>query len=219
MPRLQEYFDALLSHYGRPQARAFKSRLDAVIGAVLSQRSTPKKVDEALGYLRTYSLLDFRKLHELDAGTLALAIKPAGNAAAKAAKLKTLIAWIAARHDGDLEKLAGVPRDRLRGQLLELPGLGPETVDTLLLHGLGLPSFVIDVNAHRVALRHELVIAEAGYDDYQERFEKEFPRDPQLYAAFHALLGALGREHCRVKAKCEDCPLLPFMPGGRPFRA
>jgi endonuclease-3 related protein len=219
MPRLQEYFDALLEHYGRPAARRFPSRLEALVSAVLSPRSAPKKVAEALGYLKTYGLLELRKLHELDLGTLALALRPAGNGAAKALKLKTLVAWIVDRHGGDLEKLAGLPRERLREQLLEIKGIGPETADAVLLHGLGIPSFIVDLAAHRVAVRHELALEDAGYDDLRELYEKGLPRDPQLYEAFHALIGAVAKEHCRTKAVCEGCPLAPFLPSGSPLRA
>lgn len=212
MPRLQEYLDALLEYYGRPAARTFPSRLEALVSAVLSQRSTPKKVAEALGYLKTYGLMELRKLHELDLGTLALALRPAGNGAAKAMKLKALVAWIVERHGGDLERLAQAPRERLREQLLEIQGLGLESADAVLLHGLGLPVFGIDVHAHRVAVRHGLAIDDTTYDDLRETFEKGLPRDPQLYVAFQALLGAVGKQYCGPKAKCEDCPLKPFLP-------
>jgi len=212
MAPLREYFDALLAHYGPPKWWPAETPFEVMVGAILTQNTAWKNVEKALQNLKTYDLLDARKIHELDQDTLALAIKPAGTYNLKAARLKGFVAWFLERFDGDLERMKQVPTSRLREELLEVKGIGPETADAILLYALGMPSFVVDAYSHRVLTRHELALDEATYDDLKEYFEKNLPRDATLYNDFHALIVSVGKEFCRPKARCDSCPLKKFLP-------
>ena len=212
MAPLKEYFDALLAHYGPPKWWPAETPFEVMVGAILTQNTAWKNVEKALRNLKTYDLLEARKIHELDQDTLALAIKPAGTYNQKAARLKGFVAWFLERFGGDLERMKQVPAERLREELLEVKGIGPDTADAILLYALGMPSFVVDTYAHRVLTRHELALDEATYDDLKEYFEKNLPRDAALYNDFHALIVSVGKEFCRPKARCEECPLKRFLP-------
>ena len=212
MAALRQYLDVLLAHYGPPKWWPADSPFEVMVGAILAQNTAWKNVEKAIRTLKAYDLLDARKMHELDQDTLALAIKPAGTYNLKAARLKGFVAWFLERFEGSLEKMKSVPLPRLREELLEVKGIGPETADAILLYALEMPTFVVDAYAHRVLTRHELALDEAGYDDLKEYFEKNLPRDPKLYNDFHALIVSVGKEFCRPKARCESCPLKPFLP-------
>ena len=216
MAALKNYFDALLAHYGPQKWWPADSPFEVIVGAILTQNTAWKNVEKALRNLKTYGLLDPRKLDELDVDTLALAIKPAGYYNVKAARLKTFIAWFVQRFDADIEKMKRVTVPRLREELLELKGIGPETADSILLYALGAPTFVVDAYTHRVALRHELALEDAGYDDLKELFEKGLRRDLATYQEFHALIVSVGKEFCRPRARCEACPLRGYLPGRAP---
>ena len=216
MAPLRKYFDALLAHYGPQKWWPAESPFEVMVGAILTQNTAWKNVEKAIRNLKTYGLLDARKIHELDQDTLALAIKPAGYYNVKAARLKNFIAWFLSRFDGDLEMMKRVPPARLREELLTVKGIGPETADAILLYALETPSFVVDTYAHRVLTRHELAMDEATYEDLKEYFEKNLPRDAKLYNDFHALIVSVGKEFCRPKARCEECPLRRYLPGGAP---
>lgn len=216
MPRLRDYFDALLARYGPQKWWPADSRFEVMVGAILAQNTAWKNVEKAIHNLKVYELLDARKIHELDQDTLALAIKPAGTYNVKAARLKTFIAWFLSRFDGDLEKMKELSPSRLREEILEVKGIGPETADAILLYALEIPTFVVDAYAHRVLSRHDLAMEETTYDDLKEYFEKNLPRDAKVYNDFHALIVKVGKEYCRPKARCEQCPLQPFLPGGAP---
>jgi endonuclease-3 related protein len=212
MAELRKYHDALLAHYGPPKWWPGDSPFEIMVGAILTQNTAWKNVEKAIANLKTYDLLDARKIHELDQDTLALAIKPAGTYNLKAARLKGFVDWLLARYDGDPEKMRQAPPGRLREELLEVKGIGPETADAILLYALEVPSFVVDTYAHRVLTRHELAMDEATYDDLKEYFERNLPRNAALYNDFHALIVSVGKEFCRPKARCEACPLKPFLP-------
>ena len=212
MASLKDYHDALLAHYGPPKGWPADTPFEIMVGAILAQNTAWKNVEKAIRNLKTYDLLDPRKIHELDQDTLALAVKPAGTYNLKAARLKGFVAWFLERFEGDLERMKRTDPHRLREELLEVKGIGPETADAILLYALGIPSFVVDAYAHRVLTRHELALDEATYDDLKEYFERNLPRDAALYNDFHALLVSVGKEFCRPKARCESCPLKPLLP-------
>jgi endonuclease-3 related protein len=213
MVPLQKYFDALRAHYGPPKWWPADSPFEVMVGAILTQNTSWKNVEKAIRNLKVYDLLDARKIHELDQDTLAMAIKPAGTYNLKAARLKGFVAWFLERFDGDIARMKQAPPDRLREELLEVKGIGPETADAILLYALERPVFVVDAYTHRLLTRHELALEEATYEDLKEVFERSLPRDAKLYNDFHALIVAVGKDFCRVKARCEECPLKSFLPG------
>jgi len=213
MGRLRDYRDALLAHYGPRKGRPSKDPFEAVVGAILAKNTSGKNVETAIKNLKTFELLNLRRIYELDQDTLALAIKPAGTFNLKAARLKAFVAWLVERYDGDLELMKGMQPDRLREELLGIQGIGPETADLILLDALEVPTFAVDTATYRVLTRHELAPEDATYDDLKETLEKSLPRDAAAYREMHALIGAAGKEFCRPKARCEQCPLKPFLPG------
>lgn len=217
MGRLRDYHDALLDHYGPQKWWPAGDPFEVMVGAILAQNTARKNAEKAIKNLKIFELLDARKIHELDQDTLALAIKPAGTSNAKAARLKGYVAWYLGRFDGDPGKMKSVSVDRLREELLEIKGIGPEAADAILLYALEVPTFVVDTYAHRVLTRHDLALEEATYDDLKETFERQLPRDPKAYDEMHALIVAVGKEYCRPKARCERCPLRPLLPPGSPL--
>src|SRR5207247_1333825 len=144
---------------------------EVMVGAILTQNTAWSNVEKAIRNLKTYDLLDARKIHELDQDTLALAIKPAGYFNVKAKRLKSFIDWFVTKYQGDVEALKRVPPDRLREELLAVKGIGPETADSLLLYALDVPPFVVDAYTCRVLGRDFLMGEEAPFADVNEPFQ------------------------------------------------
>jgi endonuclease-3 related protein len=118
---------------------------------------------------------------------------------------------------GSLEKLAAVPTAALRGRLLDLPGVGPETADAILLYALGHAVPMADEYLRRIAERHGLIETAPGrarisYDELTDLTRRAFAggakeNHGRLYNEFHALTVAVGKAHCGRMARCEKCPL------------
>jgi endonuclease-3 related protein len=98
-----------------------------------------------------------------------------------------------------------------------VPGLGPETVDAILLYAAGRPVFVADAYARRVLARHRLLGPAARYEEARAFVEAHLPSDPALFNEFHALLVAVGKTYCRAVPRCAECPLRRDL-AGRPPR-
>src|SRR5579872_4557922 len=215
MSRLLPYLGALRDRYGLPSSAEQGAPFEPFVRAILAPGASARSLEKAIRALKIYGLLDLGRIRELDPDTIAMAIKPAGSAHAKAHRLKTFVAWFVDRFGADEERLKALAPSQLRDELLEIGGIGPETADLLLLVGLGLPSAAVDTYTYRVLTRHEFAVEDVGYDDLKDLVEKNLPRDRETLVRFRLLIDQVGREYCRPKARCEGCPLQPYLPPGK----
>src|SRR2546426_255249 len=70
------------------------------------------------------------------------------------------------------------PRPGLGAELLSIPGIGPETADSILLYAAGRPVFVVDAYTRRILSRRRIVPPDLVYAELQARFIDNLPRDP-----------------------------------------
>lgn len=209
---LRSYYRALRRHYGPQHWWPGETPFEVMVGAILTQNTAWANVEKAIRNLKALDLLDADRIDRLDAQALAIAIRPAGYFNVKAKRLKAFVRWFLERYGGDVARMRAAAPARLREELLEVSGIGPETADSILLYALGHPSFVVDAYTHRVLSRHGLLGEESTYDQMKELFETALPRDAELYNDFHAQIVNVGKDFCRKTAKCDACPLKRFLP-------
>ncbi len=211
-------YDRLFAAYGAQHWWPGEGPFEVLVGAVLVQNTAWRNVEKALENLREAGCLEARRLYSLSVAELAELIRPAGYYQVKAKRLRNLLELLVERYDASIEIMFATPPDRLRAELLEVHGVGPETADAILLYAGGVPSFVADTYAHRVSARHGWLPFDADYGQIKEFFEERLPAEPQLYNEYHALLVRVGKEHCKSSAaKCDGCPLAPLLPEGGPL--
>jgi len=100
---------------------------------------------------------------------------------------------------------------------LKLRGVGPETADSILLYAGGRPTFVVDVYTRRILDRHRIRTFTEKYDELQSLVEQAFAHEDSAERArsfneLHALIVAVGKNHCNSSAKCNGCPLEHLLP-------
>jgi len=203
---LRQLYEVLLEEFGPQHWWPGETSFEVMVGAVLTQNTNWKNVERAIDNLKGNHLLDPHALHRLSEGELATLVRPSGFYNVKARRLRSLLDWLIDTADGDLEALRHRPLSRLRRELLSVPGVGPETADSILLYALGKPTFVVDAYTRRVLRRHRLIDQRATYDDVKTLFESSLPRDAQLFNEYHALLVELGKRFCRPRPLCAGCP-------------
>lgn len=187
------------------------SRLEVIVGAVLTQNTNWRNVELAIENLRRKDLLSLEKLRDLELEQLADLIRPSGYYRLKAKRLKNVIELIAERF-GDVETMRSQPLTDLREELLEVNGVGAETADSILLYGLEMPTFVVDAYAARIAKRHGWVDPDTDYAGLKDFFESQLKSDTSFFNEYHALIVQVGKNYCRSKPNCEGCPLEPMLP-------
>lgn len=189
------------------QANATDPRFEVVVGAVLTQNTTWRNVETALGRLKRRKLLSPSAVVEATPGTLRDAIRPAGTYRQKEACVRNVCRRIVEDFDGRLDALFDGPTDDVRRRLLDLPGVGPETADAILVYAAGRPRFVVDAYTRRIARRLGLV-EEDDYDRLQRRFESALPADASYLARAHAAFVEHAKARCTKRAPaCDGCPV------------
>jgi endonuclease III related protein len=207
---LMEFYEALLARYGPQDWWPGETDFEVMVGAVLTQNTNWKNVEKAIANLKAADLLTPPALDDLAERQLAEYIRPAGYFNIKAKRLKNLIRWLMDEFDGSLKPLRDYSIDRLREELLSINGIGRETADSIILYALHKPTFVVDTYTYRVLVRHGCIDAESDYELIKEFFESHLPEDVQLFNEFHALIVQVGKNHCKPRPLCADCPLEQF---------
>ena len=203
----REIFDRLLAAFGPQHWWPAQTPTEMAVGAILTQNTAWTNVERALANLKQARVLDWRKLHALSEAQLAELIRPAGTYRVKATRLKAFADTLCTHHGGSLARMLTGELEEVRARLLAIHGIGPETADALLLYAGGHPSFVVDAYTKRILRRHFLIDNKASYDEVRRRFHQALEPDPALFNEYHALLVELGKRHCRVRARCQGCPL------------
>lgn len=207
--RLTGIYRALLARFGKQGWWPGRTRFEVAIGAILTQNTAWTNVEKAIANLRRAGALSFRGMRALSEGKLAQLIRPSGYFNQKAKKLRTFLAWLAARDKGgSLKRALSGNLSQVRESLLSVKGIGPETADSMLLYAGDRPVFVIDAYTRRALERHGLASSKVGYEELRALFEGNLPRRVSLYNEYHALFVRLAKEHCAKRApRCTDCPL------------
>jgi endonuclease III related protein len=209
---LTRIYNRLLEAYGPQHWWPADSRLEVMVGAVLTQNTNWKGVEKAVANLKENGLLSPDKIQATSAEKLATLIKPAGYFNLKARRLKNLIGMVAETYGGDLDAMGRMETAQLCQELLSVNGVGPETADSILLYAFHRPIFVVDTYTYRVTSRHGLIEEEVSYHALQDLFMQHLPLDVDMFNEYHALLVRVGKSHCQRKPRCQDCPLEPLLP-------
>lgn len=206
--QLQEIYDRLYQFYGPQNWWPAESRIEMLVGAVLTQNTNWQNVRRAIDNLRTEGMLSFDALNSLPVETLSLFIKPSGYYNLKARRLKNLLRMIEDEYSGRLDDLLETEPYSARESLLSVKGIGPETADSILLYAGEHPIFVVDTYTHRVFSRHNLVPDDCDYQSLQDLFMDNLPHDSRLFNEYHALIVKTAKQFCKKnKPLCDKCPL------------
>jgi endonuclease-3 related protein len=200
---LTEIYNTLAAHYGNLRWWPAKTPYEVIVGAVLTQNTAWGNVEKAIANFA--GGLSPERVMILDSETLIEIIRPAGFFNQKAAYLKEVTAWFG-KYGFNVTAVRKLPLEQIRTELLSVRGVGRETADSILLYAFGFPSFVVDAYTMRLLSRLP-IDAGRSYEEVKAYFERELPRDVEMYNNFHALIVVNAKEHCRKKPVCANCPL------------
>jgi endonuclease-3 related protein len=214
--RLLRLHVALLRRFGPQHWWPGRSAYEIAVGAILVQNTAWPNAARGIAALRARRLLEPRRLMAVAEPALGDLIRPAGTYRLKARRVRDFTAWLLERFGGRFDGLRRAPLAPLRAQLLAVPGLGPETVDAILLYAAARPVAVADAYTRRVLARHRVIPAAAGYEETRVFLEAHLPSDPALFNELHALIVAVGKAFCRTTPYCAECPLRADLRGRLP---
>lgn len=218
---LQRFYAAAREHFGYTSVWWPGTPIELTVTALLVQQCNWSVAWQAAIRLRDVGLLDLARLARAEASEVLDLIRPVTFAAQKSARLVKIAARLRSEGCETIEDLLQQePTDRVRRQLIALPGIGQETADSVLLFASDRhETFVVDEYARRLFERLRLFPdREAGfwrrpYEDLRQFFLEQItdfmplydplplpstaPRSVALLRDFHAQIVELGRHHCR----------------------
>ncbi len=201
MNRVMRTYELLFERFGHQHWWPADSPWEVCTGAVLTQNTNWRNVEKALDELKRHHALDPEKILDMEMEELSEQIRPSGFFRIKAARLKAVAQWWLVHKDSDEST------SRLRESLLDVPGVGPETADSILLYALERPTFVIDAYTKRISARHLGTAPNADYHFLQQFYMDHLPREVRLFNEYHALLVQNAKAYCRKGECLPGCPL------------
>src|ERR1700741_4078365 len=154
---IRQYYRELYAAWGPQHWWPAESRFEVIVEAYLTQNTAWTNVERALANLRSAGLLSVEGIRQVHLPRLERLVRPSGYFRQKARRLKTFVAFLDRQYKGSLERMLAQSTEKLRAELLELNGVGPETADSILLCAGNHPVFVVDAYTRRVLDRHAIL--------------------------------------------------------------
>jgi len=209
---LRQFFAKMLVELGPQDWWPARTRLEIILGAILVQNTAWQNAALALKQLRQKGLLNLARLRGASRAEMESCVRPAGFFRQKTRTIQKFLTWLERNCHGSLKTMFSLKTELARHQLLAIKGLGPETVDAILLYAGHRPVFVADNYTRRILARHEMVKSGADYAEVQQFLHQHLPADPDIYNEYHALLVEVGKKYCkRTDPLCDKCPLQEFL--------
>lgn len=201
----------LLAFYGPPEWRSRLPALDELVSTILSQNTNDRNRDIAFHALRS-RFATWEEVRDADVAQIIDAIRPAGLANQKGARIKAVLQQISAERGSlDLSFLRDLPLEEARDWLLHFKGVGRKTAAIVLQFALDRPAFPVDTHVYRVSGRLGMRPADLNVEKTHLFLESVI--SPEEYYSAHLNLIRLGREICHArKPDCPHCPLNDICP-------
>jgi endonuclease-3 related protein len=218
LTQLRRAYQLMRDHFGHQHWWPGETPFEVCIGAILTQNTSWSNVERAIANLKSSGVLSPERMFELPETQLAQLIRPAGYFNVKARRLRRFLDVLVVDFGSSLERLFEGKTAEVRGRLLAIKGIGPETADSMLLYAGGHSSFVIDAYTKRIFLRHRWSATAADYDHLQQMCENSLCHKAgaerlDYWQDFHAQLVMVGKHFCRSqRPRCEQCPLRELLP-------
>lgn len=204
---LLQAHERLMAHYDidRWHWTADTPAYDTCLGSILVQHTAWVNVEKALHNLREAGIDSIEKLSTLSESQMADLIRPSGTPAVKARRLRAFCDLVLAH--GGFEGLFDRTPEELRVILLGTYGIGPETADVICLYAARHPVVVHDAYTARLCRRLGTGPEGNSYEAWRSWLDATLPRSWDYRFRNHAAIVVHCKELCRVKPRCEACPL------------
>jgi endonuclease-3 related protein len=205
--KLMLIFELLHEYYGNQNWWPSESQFETIVGAILTQNTAWRNAEYATNNLKASGLMSPEAIRKIDESSLAEIIRSSGYYKSKAVKLKAICEYIKL-YDDRIEIWENMDPTKLRNELLEVYGIGPETADDIILYAANLPTFVIDTYTQRIITRVLPNLKLNKYAEFKSFFENHLPQNTELFSEYHALLDTHAKETChKNNPNCIKCPL------------
>lgn len=201
--KIYQLYLSFVKKYGSPKEfwrkwcksqKTGQDQEEIALGAILTQRTNWLNAEMALKNFKEVRALSIEKVYQIgkkDIKLLENLIKPSGFYKQKAERIYQFCKFIIENHES-LEKFFNQDLEICREQLLKIPGIGPETADSILLYAGDKTIFVIDEYTRRL-VKKQRITNKLSYGYLQQLFQQSLPKNIKIYQDFHAMIVLEGK--------------------------
>ncbi|MBS0206751.1 MAG: hypothetical protein JSS49_28075 [Planctomycetes bacterium] len=217
LTRLEQAVTLLSAAYGSLGLAQGESTWARFVRVLMGIPTGHAASDTLVGLLQTGPLAAPGESSVATPGQLVEILAPIPRGSQKASVIRAVAAWWLAQFGDEVSPAWSVSPQSYRESLRQIRGLGPATVDELLLFAADLPVFPVDRTALRVAVRHGWLDLPVEDEDAQSLFVRGVDGSPARLQELARLLTRVGESHCGREPNCEGCPLQSLLPSGGPL--
>ena len=212
--RLEKANELLVTAYGMPNIPDLRGDWKSFLHVLLVGPISHPAVDDVL---QSPEFAHPRVTSETGTHELVERLSPVPRGSQKASVIRSVAQWWLSTFDDDEAPDWHHGREFYRDSLRKIRGLGPATVDELLLFVGNQSLFPIDRGTLRVAVRHGWIDLPVEDDDAQDFFLRGL-RDAGIDPlVFSRQIARVASEHCGREPKCTTCPLQSLLPPNGPI--
>ena len=212
--RVAEADTRLRQAYGIPESVEAPSSWSLFIQILLAGSESPTEAVKTV--LNLPAFVAPEQLLKMTAGQLVELLAGIPRGPKKASLLRSVSEWWIQQFGDECSPEWSRGLEYYRESLRKIRGLGPATVDELLMLVAGLPVFPIDRGTLRVAIRHGWLDLPLN-DEEAPTFFVQGLRDAEIDPrSFARLISQVATAHCGREPDCQTCPLKPLLPPDGP---
>lgn len=207
----------LRSAYGSPEPIESPNQWATFLRVLLTGPGRGESQELVRAVLASPPLDSAGALSKASTGQLVERLSAIPRGAQKASLIRAVAEWWLAQFGDQADGAWTKDLQFYRESLRRIKGLGPATVDELLLFVAKLPVFPVSRGAMRVAVRHGWLDLPLEDSEAQDVFVRGLADSPVELGAAFQLLSQVAEAHCGREPQCDGCPLQPLLPPNGPL--
>ncbi len=191
----------LYSYYGDLGWWPSENDDETVMGCILTQNTSWKNVEKSIKNLKENNIKTLNDIVKLDEDNLKNLIKSSGFYNTKGKYLMNVSKSIIEKY-GNINNMKNKNRDETLKFIINLRGVGNETMESIMLYALDYHVFVIDSYTFRFFKRYLNI--DLKRNELRDIIENEFKYNYEL-KNLHGMIVEISKDYCRKKPVCRQC--------------
>ena len=191
----------LYDHYGDLGWWPSENDDETIIGCMLTQNTSWKNVEKSIKNLKENNIKTLNDIVKLDENNLKNLIKSSGFYNVKGKYLMNVSKSIIGKY-GNVNNMKNKNVDEILKFIINLNGIGNETMESIMLYALDYHIFVVDSYTLRFLKRY--LNMDLKRSELRKITEDEFEDNYEL-KNLHGMIVEISKDYCRKKPLCNKC--------------
>lgn len=174
---------------------------ETIIGCILTQNTSWKNVEKSIKKLKENNIKTLNDIINLDENNLKELIKSSGFYNTKSKYLMNISKNIIEKYN-NINNMKNKNREEISKFIIDLKGVGNETMESIMLYALDYHVFVVDSYTLRFLKRYLNI--DLKRDDLKNTIENKFKSNFEL-KNLHGMIVEISKNYCKKEPLCKEC--------------